>query len=818
MAEGPRSTGRRVCVPGEGPTPCDILGYGEAPGAKEEEESRPFVGPAGKELTILLSRAGLTRGEDIYISNPVRCRPPANRDPRKEEVEACRVYTLQELQEVNPKVIVAFGLSAIKALTGKSEVGRNRGKLLELLPVYRAEVPVVATYHPAAFLHNPSNRETFSKAIVEDLKLAQRVIAEEEGVEENIAYLDDARVTKAFRDLASCDRLYCDLEWEVIPETRTTPDGKWPWSMRNGRSPRIVSISFAGRVDGEVLACGVPLPSEKYGAFIGKLLKNVPMVFHHSMADLIWLYWLGYIVNLSGDTLILASLLNLDTSLSLESLASLLTKMPPSWKKEPGDLVGKRPTTTEEWERLLRYNARDCIATLLLEEELLRMLRERGRESVLPLYNEILLPSVKVLARTALSGAPINKEKLERVRENAHKKISTLVEQVGRELDLPSNSYEKIINGPNLGEYVERATGITLPRTQKTNVPSAKNDNLLLHVGKHPVITSMLSLSKIRKFESGYLKPWSILLKLQRGDPVLHTVYRLTIVRTGRTSAEGDIGYTFQQWPRQAAVRSLVEAREHWGILSADESQIELRMAAWLANEKTMIRFFNEGRDLHMMTAGWIKALNSGISLEQYMDELEKWTSQVTKQERYGAKPFNFGLLFGGGPQVVVDTARKNYGIEISLERAKVGRDGYFKLYPGLLPWHESCWRFVRQGYSESEFGRRRDLLGLENEDEQGKLRKAINTNPQGDASDLSLFCMVYSDELFQKEYGEHYEDNVQVIGFFHDAEIAHYRLSEEATIKQIITEAFEHPPLERLGIELPVPLKVDIEVGKTWK
>ena len=125
LAEGPRSAGVRVCVPGDGPVPADVLFYGEAPGAKEEQIGRPFVGDAGRELNVLLSDAGTTR-EEVHVSNPVRCRPPGNRTPKPDEVAACRFYTVRELAAIKPKVIVALGGSAIKTLTGRSIVAMCR--------------------------------------------------------------------------------------------------------------------------------------------------------------------------------------------------------------------------------------------------------------------------------------------------------------------------------------------------------------------------------------------------------------------------------------------------------------------------------------------------------------------------------------------------------------------------------------------------------------------------------------------------------------------------------------------------------------------
>ncbi len=141
------SGGRRHVVFGSGKADAELMLIGEGPGAEEDRQGLPFVGPAGELLTRILRAIDLER-EQVYIANVVKCRPPHNRDPEGDEVTACRGYLERQIALVQPRVIVALGRVAAQALLGTSEaLGRLRGRWHEV-----RGVPARATYHPAALL------------------------------------------------------------------------------------------------------------------------------------------------------------------------------------------------------------------------------------------------------------------------------------------------------------------------------------------------------------------------------------------------------------------------------------------------------------------------------------------------------------------------------------------------------------------------------------------------------------------------------------------------------------------------------------------
>ncbi len=156
--------GRTRAVPGEGPLHPEILFIGEAPGAEEDLQGRPFVGAAGKLLTRMIEAMGFRR-EEVFITNVVKCRPPENRPPLPEEVEACRPYLCAQIRLLAPRVIVTLGAVPLRSLLGLEGISRYRGQWQD----YEG-IPVMPTFHPAHLLHTPS-----AKAPVwEDLKAVLR--------------------------------------------------------------------------------------------------------------------------------------------------------------------------------------------------------------------------------------------------------------------------------------------------------------------------------------------------------------------------------------------------------------------------------------------------------------------------------------------------------------------------------------------------------------------------------------------------------------------------------------------------------------------
>jgi len=167
---------RNKVVPGEGPENADLLFIGEAPGWNEDQQGRPFVGAAGGFLDQLLASIGLRR-EQVYIANVIKCRPPQNRDPLPDEIQACSKWLDHQVEIIQPRVIVTLGrYSLAKYFPGES-IGKIHGK-----PRKQNDIIYYPMYHPAAALHQGSLR----KIIQEDMLRIPQILTQWERIPEEV--------------------------------------------------------------------------------------------------------------------------------------------------------------------------------------------------------------------------------------------------------------------------------------------------------------------------------------------------------------------------------------------------------------------------------------------------------------------------------------------------------------------------------------------------------------------------------------------------------------------------------------------------------
>jgi uracil-DNA glycosylase family 4 len=158
--------GRKNLVFGEGSPKARLVFVGEGPGREEDVEGRPFVGEAGKLLTKMIENGMGMKREDVYICNVVKCRPPNNRDPEKDEIETCLPFLKEQLRIIHPEVICTLGRIAAQGLLGRGfNITRERGRRMSYL-----DIPLIPTFHPAYLLRYPAGkRQTW-----EDLKEIMR--------------------------------------------------------------------------------------------------------------------------------------------------------------------------------------------------------------------------------------------------------------------------------------------------------------------------------------------------------------------------------------------------------------------------------------------------------------------------------------------------------------------------------------------------------------------------------------------------------------------------------------------------------------------
>lgn len=168
--------GRTNTVPGEGPENAAIMMIGEAPGFHEDRQGRPFVGAAGNLLDELLATINLKRNE-IYICNVLKCRPPQNRDPQPDEMDACKPYLDQQIELIKPKIIITISRFAMARWFADKKISEIHGK-----PKKFGDLVVLPMYHPAAALHQPSLRRTLE----EDFKKIPGILKEMATLKEEV--------------------------------------------------------------------------------------------------------------------------------------------------------------------------------------------------------------------------------------------------------------------------------------------------------------------------------------------------------------------------------------------------------------------------------------------------------------------------------------------------------------------------------------------------------------------------------------------------------------------------------------------------------
>lgn len=168
------SRSRKKAVPGEGPADAEIMLIGEGPGYHEDQQGRPFVGAAGQFLNELLGQAGLKR-EEVWITNVVKCRPPGNRDPQKEELDACDPYLERQIKAIQPTIIITLGRFSMGKFMPGAKISQVHGQMKRVGDRF-----VIAMFHPAAALHQQALKPTimadFAK-LPKQLEQARRELA-----------------------------------------------------------------------------------------------------------------------------------------------------------------------------------------------------------------------------------------------------------------------------------------------------------------------------------------------------------------------------------------------------------------------------------------------------------------------------------------------------------------------------------------------------------------------------------------------------------------------------------------------------------------
>lgn len=289
----------------------------------------------------------------------------------------------------------------------------------------------------------------------------------------------------------------------------------------------------------------------------------------------------------------------------------------------------------------------------------------------------------------------------------------------------------------------------------------------------------------------------------------VHTNFRLDNVVTGRSSSRDP---NFQNLPNRGEISQVYrgifiprKVRENsYSFIECDLSQAEIRIAAWMAHDPVMLKAYNEGVDIHALTA----AKTLGLTIQQF-NQLDK---AAKKEARQKAKGVNFGFLYGMWWKSFKTYAFTQYGVKFTDKQAEAVRELYFETYPSLGPWHDAMKEFANKNrFVRALHGSLRRLPGINSNDKSVRMeaeRQAINSPVQRFASDLGIMAMA----RFTRDCPA---DLAWIVAFIHDALVAEAKTKNVREVASYLKFYMQSNPLEQwFGITPPLPIIADVKIG----
>ncbi len=485
------------------------------------------------------------------------------------------------------------------------------------------------------------------------------------------------------------------------------------------------------------------------------------------------------------DTIIAHYLLNPDQRHNMDYLSEIYLNYKPISLES---LIGKKgkkqqPVTSIPLHILKDYAAEDADVTLQLKNALEPLLKKENLED---LFYRIEIPLIDVLAHMEQAGVKIDTAAL----ENISRQVKTIIFDIERKIFELAGETFNISSTQQLGKILFEKLKITdKPKLTKTKQYSTSEETLNKLKDKHEIIKYILEYRTLTKLLNTYIETLPTLINPTTGK--IHTNYNQTVANTGRLSSNNP---NLQNIPIRDDIgklirKAFVPEKETHLFVSADYSQIELRIMAHFSGDKHMIEAFTNNEDIHSATASKI-----------YKVPLD----EVTPEMRKKAKVANFGIIYGISAFGLAER------LEISRKEAKQLIDGYFENFPGVKQYMEQSIAEAREkGYVKTLFGRKKYLpdINSRNHIVRGYAeRNAINMPIQGTAADIIKIAMntIYQ-ELKQLNM------KTKMILQVHDELCFDTPENELETLVSLIKNKMEN------AAQLAVPLKVDVGIGKNW-
>jgi DNA polymerase-1 len=554
----------------------------------------------------------------------------------------------------------------------------------------------------------------------------------------------------------------------------------------NPHSAHLVGVSFG--CDAQTAyyvpiahTAGNNIPADVAQKELSRLLANpdLPKLAQNAKYDLIVLERHGYTVGpLSDDTMIASYLIDADTPHNLDYLSEKYLHYKTLTFT---DVVPKGRTFADvDPEMAARYSAEDAWTAFCLRQALAPELKERGLGSI---YSDIEIPLIPVLARMEQSGVLIDADLLTDLKKEFRGKLDLLEESI---YTLAGERFN--INSPKqLGEIL--FTKLKLPVQRKTKSGYSTDVDVLTTLAEfHELPAHLLEYRMLAKLLATYVDGLAAMIDPHTNR--IHTSYNQAIAATGRlSSVEPNLQNIPIKTTEGKRIRAAFVAPPGSLLLSADYSQIELRLLAAFSKDPNLIDAYRQDQDIHTRTAAHI----FGVPL-----------AEVTPHQRMVGKTINFGVTYGQSP----------FGLAAQLGvpqgEAKRFIEGFYREFARVREYKEEVLREARaKGYVTTSLGRRRYFPDINSQNRnlvQNSERMAFNTIFQGSAADLIKKAMINIDAALRKRALK-----TRMILQVHDELVFEVPENELDTIKGFV------PQMMEVAFDLEVPLKVSAKWGKNW-
>ena len=568
---------------------------------------------------------------------------------------------------------------------------------------------------------------------------------------------------------------------EVCFDTETT--------SVNALEAELVGISFCWAAHKGYY---VPFPSEKDEAialttFFRPFFENeqITKVGQNLKYDLKVLQ--NYGVEVRGalfDTMIAHYVLNPDMRHNMDVLSeTYLNYTPIAIESLIGKGKAQRSMRTVAIDQLKEYAVEDADVTWQLKEVFKAELSKANAQKV---YDDLEMPLLKVLASMEREGVNLDVPFLKDYAKTLDADIAHLETVIAEQASEPFN----LASPKQLGDILfEKLKIDSKPKKTKTGQYATSEEVLAPFASKHKIVADILEWRQVQKLKSTYVDALPLEVNPHTGR--VHTTYMQTVAATGRLSSNNpNLQNIPIRTPRGQQVRKAFIARNaDYVLLSADYSQIELRIIAALSQEHNMIESFLRGEDIHRATAAKV----FHVPLEE-----------VTREQRSHAKTVNFGIIYG------VSAFGLSAQTDLSRTESKELIDTYYATYPNLRSYIQKQIHFAQEnGYVETVLGRRRYLPDIHSRNQvvRGAAeRNAVNAPIQGSAADIIKIAMIrIDDELMRRQL------QTRMLLQVHDELVFDVPKTELEIVKPLIKEAMEN------AFSLAVPLVADLGVGDNW-